>query len=111
MECLRVPRRRDAESPRALQEKGEHEVYEFSPAGYSDMATDDGAAPLHGAKAPYRRGQARRAVGLQVREGSTPLKCLRLFLRRSSPVGLSRKGHLEADAFGIEEFIESALTR
>ena len=34
-----------------------------------------------------------------------------LLLGRSSPVGLSRKGHLEADALGIEEFIESALPR
>src|SRR5882672_10492754 len=35
----------------------------------------------------------------------------RLLLGRSSPVGLSRKGHLEADSLGIEEFIESALAR
>jgi hypothetical protein len=34
-----------------------------------------------------------------------------LLLGRSSPVGLSGKGHLEADALGIEEFIESALPR
>ena len=34
-----------------------------------------------------------------------------LLLGRSSPGGLSWKGHLEADALGIEEFIESALPR
>src|SRR5262249_9796479 len=34
-----------------------------------------------------------------------------LLLRRSSSVALSGKGHLEADALGIEEFIEGALPR